>query len=38
MKVKELRVNYLVRIFNARGGLALPLAINILKRLFEIVK
>jgi hypothetical protein len=38
MREKELRVNYLAGIFNARGGLALPLAMNMLKKLFEVVK
>jgi hypothetical protein len=38
MKIKELRVNYLAPIFSAGGGLALPLAMDILERLFEVVK
>jgi hypothetical protein len=38
MKMKELRVVYSAPIFNAGGGLAIPLALNIFKRLFEVVK
>ena len=38
MRIKELRVVYSAPIFNAGGGLALPLAMNIFKRLFEVVK
>lgn len=38
MKIKELRVVYSAPIFNVGGGLALPLAIDILRRLFEVVK
>jgi hypothetical protein len=38
MRIKELRVIYLAPIFNFRGGLALPLAMDMLERLFEVVK
>jgi hypothetical protein len=38
MKIKELRVIYSAPIFNAGGGLAIPLALNIFKRLFEVVE